>query len=316
MQYLSCEISYKGYWGIPTSRPEERLAWSGSNRATPEPISRIFYDHDRSQLYYFHLSSLIHNKSQVITFHHWDEFKVSRISPNIFAVRIPNCRRTLQLEVGDPFYRAHLRIGPRIGAQCGWCCLAFGVTAYKPNDTMLTTAYLLRSDGQCRQDNFGYYSHSDDGEVYPCWTVVAKLLDFDQVGSRSGGLICYSRLGTRIAVASGKGVHIWPLEPNEVLKRNVDGYYPPTMQCRLADRDESDVIDNSGNGNASEVKRDANAHQGLVVALKPMSLELDGDCLAMRFLDGEDDLSILTGAGLMTWKLDAWGTGYRLRDWI
>ncbi|KAF3481019.1 F-box domain-containing protein [Arthroderma uncinatum] len=236
----------------------------------------------------------------------------TRLLDNICHAQLPEHDRTAppifsRFQVGIPFY-GHHESKPGTGL-CEWYYASVGLTRLPPNGRV--GAYILQSMAQCRSDRCGHILNLDRGRRIERWVVVAKLWGFKANESNLTELITTSPGGTRLAIARWKSLYIWPLNPQEILMKNKNGYYPPDMYYSADAGINANVQKSlSVDGETGEYEMTEDGWKD-VVELKPIILELDAVCFGLKFTGGENELTLLTDRGLMVWTLNSDGTARR-----
>ncbi|KAM5446273.1 hypothetical protein MaudCBS49596_006682 [Microsporum audouinii] len=306
VEYTSTEL-------VDGQETTRRRHFPAADIPPPDPIVQVRFNDHYQQVLYWHSSSIIYDQFQrIVNSSHNPNLHRSRILDNICYAQLPEHDRTSppvlsRFQVGIPFYGHHSSdIGNGV---CNWYYASVGLTRLPPNGRV--GAYILRSMARCRFDRCGHIINLDRGRRIEGWTVVAKLWGFKTNESNLTGLVTTSPGGTRLAIANWKSLYIWPLNPQEVLMRNKNGYYPPSMYYPGDAGAYSKVNNHPMSSAGAEYERTEDGWKD-VVELKPLILSLDAVCFGLKFTGGENELTLLTDKGLMVWQLNSDGSARRL----
>ena len=130
---------------------------------------------------------------------------------------------SLQFAINIPFFAAHEEGDANQGTLCHWQYLAFGIATHRVEKW--TVACILKSEAYCQAQSCRHSRNLGRGRRFDEWTVVARLLGFQQVDVSHGSQVAASGEGTCIAIASWKTLYIWALEP-DALVNDGHGSYP------------------------------------------------------------------------------------------
>lgn len=245
---------------------------------SPGPVVRLKINDD-SQLLYHYRAQTLYGGFQNID----DLPSLHQAQPKLYKNSCSaaySSTLSLHFAIDIPFFVTHEQGDANQGILCHWQYLAFGIATHRVQNW--TVACILKSEAYCRAQNCTHELNRDRGRRFDEWTVVARLLGFQQADVSHGSQVAASSCGTRIAVATWKTLYIWALEP-DALVDDEDRIYPPSWK----DPD-------SG-----------------AIEVSPVIIDLDAVCYQLRFGDRQNELIVIADRGLIIVDVGRKGSGVR-----